>query len=158
MIDDYVGLSNWSLAEMHASVIVICMPSMAKFFQRCYAEMTHLSTTLGSSGLQRGNSTRRLAPKPEVREDTTMKRRGPLSRMLYALDKMTSDVRSKISTFAQLGSSSSQRSIHSSTENRIEEVAIDRSIPEYADYMNYYANYGMPSRSPQASLEMRHVV
>lgn len=87
-----------------------------------------------------------------------MKKRGPLSRMLYALDNMTNDVRSKISTFAQLGSSSSQKSIHSATKNRIEEATIDRSIPEYADYMNYYAHYGLQPKQPQASLEMRHIV
>lgn len=56
--------------------------------------------------------------------------------MLHALDNMTNDVRSKISTFAQLGSSSSQKSILFGTENRIEEATIDRSIPGYADYMN----------------------
>lgn len=140
---------------MHASVIVICMPSIAKLLQRCYVTMSHLSV---KSGLYRGHSTRRLAPTPEIKQDSATKKRGPVSRMLHALDNMTNDVRSRISTFAHLGSGSSQRSINAATNSRTEDTQMDWSIPEYVDYMKYYAHFETPAKEPQAGLEMKHVV
>lgn len=127
---------------------------MAKLFQRCYVGMTHLSAS--TSGLHRGNSTQRLALTPETFEATKTKK--PLSRMLYSLGDMTNDMRSNVITFAKFGASSSQKSIHSGTKNRVEEATIDQSIPEYADYMKYYADYGMQPDRPQASLDMKHIV
>lgn len=78
--------------------------------------------------------------------------------MLHALDNMTNDVRSKISTFAQLGSSSSQKSINAGMDSRNEDTAIDRSIPEYADYMKYCALFETSLKDRQVGLEMKHVV
>lgn len=152
--DDYVGLSAWSLAEMHASVIIICMPSMAKFFQRCYLQVSYLTA---SSGIHRGHSTQRFATLPQPHENAPTKKRGPLSRILYALDHMTNNVRSRLSTSGQHQSSSSQKSLTSGTDHKVEHTTFDQSVPEYADYAKYYAQYGTESTGPETT-ELQHMV
>lgn len=79
--------------------------------------------------------------------------------MLYALDNMTSDVRSKLSTFVHVGSGASQKSLTSGTDHRVQDTTtIDRSLPECADYTHYYAHYGAQLAGPPANLELKHVI
>lgn len=153
----------WSVAEMHASVIVVCMPSMAKFFQRCYSNLTQRTTKdTGPTGPSASNRQQPLTPQEYNNGGSAKKMRGPLSRMLYALDNMTNGTRSG-ETIRRGGSVSSQKTLTrgSATTHSVGDLgyhaAANHSDQESADYSaKHYAQYEKRV-SYQENVELQHM-
>lgn len=138
---------------MQTSVIVICMPAFAKLLRRYYK---HLSTKLtGTPNLDAGQDghIQTFSPAALLHQQQPVsppgRRKSAFSRMLSALDRMSDNVISRVSTVAGAGkrafslSSVSIKKKGSSGGQLISargDTIVDRDAPEYQDYVKYYSS------------------
>lgn len=135
----------WSLAEMHTSVMVTCMPSMAKFIRRCYSEVTTKFSSPPSHD----------APGPEQPTKPTNKPgrgRGPASRLLSAIANLTEKRRA--TSLSITGSSQLSLKKANSFNREPPGTIVDRDAPEYRDYVQYYHRYSNSDPILETELEV----
>lgn len=125
-------MSLWSLAEMHATFIVICMPSMAKFILSC---RWHLSPARSCLPLRRPTrdgdpGAMVVVPPGGERDGPRCARRDPLSRIMDALGVMTSGFRP--------GLHSSQESLTETCGPRAWPGAVEERAHECRDHAGPY--------------------
>lgn len=143
---------------MNASVLVVCMPSIAKFLKFCYVNLTeftarHMSDPAASD----------MTPPAHafVREKTpaAKSKRGVVSRMLYALDNMTTGARTKRTQNGHGGSVSSRISfarIPPTSQYSMGDTVVDRNAPECTNYVKFYGQYAKQT-SQSRSVELRDI-
>lgn len=137
---------------MHATVIVICMPAMAKLLISCHGRLTQSYSLPWTEGQTPG------APSQERNHRSNdSPRRSPVSRIMDAFGTVTSRLGTKLTENTAVGTLSSQVSLTKTTSTqegttgtREGPAVVDQpDAPEYQDYVRYYSNVDERTRKAE---------